>query len=384
MPASMMMAPAGFMLKVSGSSIAIVAGGPSPGRIPTTVPRSTPTKHQNRLAGSSATANPFRRPARISTLETQNAHREGHAERSVEHEIESARARDRRERRGCERPAVHHRHDEVGQQRKTDHETERFEKRNRHCEGEPGRERPAELGPVDRIPASVSSPEVRDDEQHRKREHRDAVPKWEEAGAGPLGAEILPLPRLDDDVEAERRERNARPQVSRLAGSVLHASPPKRLRLFFRGFLVAALGDDLAYGAPGRPEFDRNHPGVADDLATEGLYFFFSFLEIVHFHGEVMDAGAFARGLRLGGPGVRVVLHDRKIDDSVGKMARSMIADPFRLGFLESENLLVELGGALQVVDLQRDVHDAIHGLSKKSPLSLRERARVRGRAAAV
>ena len=67
MPASMMMAPAGFMRKVSGSSIAIVAGGPSPGSTPTTVPRNTPTKHQKRFAGSSATAKPFARPERIST-----------------------------------------------------------------------------------------------------------------------------------------------------------------------------------------------------------------------------------------------------------------------------------------------------------------------------
>src|SRR5256885_9911127 len=44
--------------------------------------------------------------------------------------------------------------------------------------------------------------------------------------------------------------------------------PPKRL--FSRGFLVAALGDDLAHGASGRPELDRYHPGFADDLAAEG------------------------------------------------------------------------------------------------------------------
>src|SRR5712691_4481314 len=173
------MAPAGFMLKVSGSSIAIVAGGPSPGRIPTTVPRSTPTKHQNRLAGSSATANPFRRPARISTLETQNAHREGHAERAIEHEIESARARDRRERGGFQRPAVHHRDDEVGQQRETDHEAEWLEKRDRHRECEPGGKRPAEPGPVDRAPARGRSPEVRDDKQQRKPDYREAVPQRE-------------------------------------------------------------------------------------------------------------------------------------------------------------------------------------------------------------
>src|SRR5438034_8974274 len=87
--------------------------------------------------------------------------------------------------------------------------------------------------------------------------------------------------------------------------------PPKRL--FSCGFLVAALGDDLADGASGRPELERNHPGVADDLAAEGPNFLFGFLEIVHFDGEVMDAGALARGPRLGRFGVRVVLLDRNI-----------------------------------------------------------------------
>jgi len=59
---------------------------------------------------------------------------------------------------------------------------------------------------------------------------------------------------------------------------------------FFRGLLVAALGDDLAHRAPAR-ELDRNHPGVADDLAAEGLYFLLGLFEVVHFDGEVMDAG---------------------------------------------------------------------------------------------
>src|SRR5258708_26017625 len=156
-----------------------------------------------------------------------------------------------------------------------------------------------------RSPGRGLSTEVRDDKKRSEPEDGEAVSEPEEAGAGALGAEILPLPRLDDDVEAEHRERDARPQVSRLAGSLLHAPPPGRL--FFCGLLVAALGDDLAHGAPGCAELHRNHPGVAADLPAKGLYFLFGFLEIVHFHGEVMDAGAFARRPRLGGFGVRVV-----------------------------------------------------------------------------
>src|SRR5712664_4376177 len=114
------------------------------------------------------------------------------------------------------------------------------------------------------------TPEVRDDKQQRKPDYRDAVPEREKAGTGPLGAEVLPLPRLKDDVEPERRERDARPQVARLAGSLLHAPPPKRLWLFFCGLLVTALGDDLAHRAPRRAELDLNHPGVTDDIANAG------------------------------------------------------------------------------------------------------------------
>src|SRR6267142_6958686 len=103
----MMIAPAGFMLKVSGSSIAIVAGGPRPGRIPTTVPRNTPTKHHSRLLGSNATANPCRRPVRISTLEAEDPGGQRHTERHVEHQVEAGRGRHGKDRRGPQPPAVH-------------------------------------------------------------------------------------------------------------------------------------------------------------------------------------------------------------------------------------------------------------------------------------
>src|SRR5512147_1255668 len=51
-----------FML--TGSSRAMVAAGPSPGRTPTTVPRTDPMRHQSRLTGLRAIWNPCRRPAK--------------------------------------------------------------------------------------------------------------------------------------------------------------------------------------------------------------------------------------------------------------------------------------------------------------------------------
>jgi hypothetical protein len=58
MPASMMSAPVGSMLKVSGSSIAMVAMGPTPGSTPTSVPTRQPRKHSPRFWNDSAVENP--------------------------------------------------------------------------------------------------------------------------------------------------------------------------------------------------------------------------------------------------------------------------------------------------------------------------------------
>src|SRR5258708_11790537 len=87
MPASMMMPPAGSILKVRGNSSAIVAAGPRPGRMPTTVPKKHPTKHQNRFAGCSATENPCSSPPMTSMSEPEEAGRKRHAQDHREREV---------------------------------------------------------------------------------------------------------------------------------------------------------------------------------------------------------------------------------------------------------------------------------------------------------
>jgi hypothetical protein len=57
----MISAVTGSNVKVIGSSIAIVAVGPIPGRTPTSVPRNTPTKHHRRFSGLSAVDSPSAR-----------------------------------------------------------------------------------------------------------------------------------------------------------------------------------------------------------------------------------------------------------------------------------------------------------------------------------
>src|SRR5262245_20390963 len=61
MPASMMMPEVGSRWKVSGSSMAMVAMGPMPGRTPTSVPISAPTKAKSKFIGVMATPKPMAR-----------------------------------------------------------------------------------------------------------------------------------------------------------------------------------------------------------------------------------------------------------------------------------------------------------------------------------
>src|SRR5713226_6841735 len=58
MPASMMSAPVGSTLKVSGNNMAMVAIGPMPGSTPIKVPTRHPMKQSTRLVGDNAVAKP--------------------------------------------------------------------------------------------------------------------------------------------------------------------------------------------------------------------------------------------------------------------------------------------------------------------------------------
>src|SRR5918998_5013992 len=63
MPASMISAVTGSKLNVIGSSNAIVAVGPMPGRTPTSVPSKTPRKQKKRFSGANAVVMPRPRSA---------------------------------------------------------------------------------------------------------------------------------------------------------------------------------------------------------------------------------------------------------------------------------------------------------------------------------
>src|SRR6478672_10905762 len=63
MPAIMMRPVAGSNPVASGSKMAMVAGGPRPGRIPTSVPSRQPTTNHNRLVGVNAACRPESSPS---------------------------------------------------------------------------------------------------------------------------------------------------------------------------------------------------------------------------------------------------------------------------------------------------------------------------------
>src|SRR5512145_490009 len=90
MPASMMSAPVGSTLSVSGISMAIVAIGPTPGSTPISVPTRQPTKPRKRFMGDSAVAKPSARLLSNSMSVTEQPGRE--RDRQPERELEEADA----------------------------------------------------------------------------------------------------------------------------------------------------------------------------------------------------------------------------------------------------------------------------------------------------
>src|SRR3970040_1923354 len=89
MPASMINAPSGESVNVIGSSMAMVAVGPTPGSTPISVPSNTPTRNMTRLNCTSAPTTPSPRLPRISMpvlSDEGRPDREGQRERAHEGE----------------------------------------------------------------------------------------------------------------------------------------------------------------------------------------------------------------------------------------------------------------------------------------------------------
>src|SRR6266508_3961781 len=96
MDVSMIIAAVGDIVKTKGSSIAMVAVGPRPGRTPITVPMRLQTRAMARFRGWSATAKPWSRWSNMEGSlpeEREDAEREAHAEPDREGEVEDGAGR---------------------------------------------------------------------------------------------------------------------------------------------------------------------------------------------------------------------------------------------------------------------------------------------------
>src|SRR5688572_27597874 len=193
MPASMIMAPVGSSRKVSGSSIAMVAGGPSPGSTPITVPSTTPRTHMSRFVPLNATWNPCSRPWRISMPLEKQAPRQRDPERDLEEQVETQRAACRDEDRSAAALAAHHLDDEPREEREGDREAREGHEGDGRGEGRPGGERAPDVLPLHlRLRGGLEHRTGHEGE--RQHEHRAAVPRGEESRARSLLAHVRPPP----------------------------------------------------------------------------------------------------------------------------------------------------------------------------------------------
>src|ERR1044071_7019449 len=87
MPASMMIAVAGSILKVSESRNATAPTGPKPGKTPTKVPTREPIKQKSKLVGVSATEKPTTTLVKTSTSDSQKTGGQRNAEEQTKDRV---------------------------------------------------------------------------------------------------------------------------------------------------------------------------------------------------------------------------------------------------------------------------------------------------------
>src|SRR6185312_6615660 len=141
--------------------------------------------------------------------------------------------------------------------------------------------------------------------------------------------------------------------------------------------LVTADADDLGDRAVGRAELQGALRHVGDDGAAILLDRRDIGVAILDLDAPMMDAGALAGELRLLDI-LGIVEHEGEVDIAVGHVARDVAAGIALAGALEAEDLLVEFGGLLEIVDLDGDMHDARHGLLLMSTVPIPTAARRR------
>src|SRR5262245_15812227 len=95
MPANMISAPTGGSPNVIGSSMAMVATGPTPGSTPISVPTKAPIRQNRTFIGESATAKPWARLAKRSMAAPSEPRPERERQVEAVHKQEGAEDRER-------------------------------------------------------------------------------------------------------------------------------------------------------------------------------------------------------------------------------------------------------------------------------------------------
>jgi len=112
---------------------------------------------------------------------------------------------------------------ETGQQGEADREAERLIQCDRNGEGRPGAEASPGGAPVDRaLLRERSLADLLADHDQRQRDDAEPVPGRKESGSRPVGAGVVPLLRLEENIKAERREHRARDHVAVAPKSLPH------------------------------------------------------------------------------------------------------------------------------------------------------------------
>src|SRR5215212_2397723 len=134
-----------------------------------------------------------------------------------------------------------------------------------------------------------------------------------------------------------------------------------RLRAALAQF-VAADVHDFRHASVRRAEFERALFGVGENLAAILDDLLGGRFAILHLDAEMMNAGASAGKLRL-----RLVLavisHQREVDCAFGHVTRGVATRMAGFQLIDAKDIFIELGGLLQILNLERDVNDAGHVL---------------------
>src|SRR5262245_46663292 len=119
------------------------------------------------------------------------------------------------------------------------------------------------------------------------------------------------------------------------------------------GVLVLDLEVGLVLGLAQREE----------ELAASGLDALLRLLQVLDLEAEVVHADE-ARRVREARSCLALVLEQREIDHAVGEVAARAHLEVFLADAVQVEDLLVERGGALEVLDHDRDVPELRHACS--------------------